>query len=222
MNRRLVLTLGISLLATTLTLAAPPRLSDRTAGPSVPTGYNERWDGPVYMQPAPDGVLWAVWPYRRGLETDLAIAHTIGRTWTVPVLVGNRNGAAVRDPRLAFVGEAILLIWWEDGPAQNDERAMLMVGWHGSWIGPMQLNQAGTTATHPNFFESDAGSATIGWVGCDGKIDGTNVQIKPKDPEPEGGTTGPDPFPNIVFNDRPAGSGSGSGSGSGVGGGSPY
>lgn len=203
MKRQLVSTLILSIVAVGSALAAAPRSVDSRSSVTVPLGFSDRWDGPISMAVDKDGSMWGVWSYRRGLETDIAVARLVGRTWTAPELIGSSNGVADLDPRIAFVGDVPFVTWWQDGPRQRDERVVFAIRWNNTWVGPFQINMESVPGSRPNIFGSDADSVTVGWVDCDGALHGNGVQIKPKNPEPEGGTIGPDPLPSIVVGDPP-------------------
>ncbi|MFN7964749.1 MAG: hypothetical protein U0V87_03560 [Acidobacteriota bacterium] len=213
MSRRLVCILILAMAAAGSTFAAAPRNSESRVGAQVPLGFSDRWDGPISMAVDKEGVMWGVWSYRRGLETDIAVAKLVGRVWTTPMLITTPNGVADLDPRISFVGSVPFVTWWQDGPEKGDERVVFSILWKKAWIGPIQINAEGTPGSRPNIFSSDDDQVTVGWIDIDGVLHGNGVVIKPKDPQPEGGTIGPDPLPSIIVNDCPKGGGSGSGSG---------
>jgi hypothetical protein len=99
------------------------------AGPAaqVPHGFALEQDGPVSMVRADSGTTWAAWSYRRGLELDIAISHSIGQTWSPPVLIGTGNGLADVDPQLGFLFDGRpLLVWAQtDGTASRIVAAVL-------------------------------------------------------------------------------------------------
>jgi hypothetical protein len=207
MKRHLVSTLILAIVTVGSAFAAAPRSVDSRSSVTVPQGFSDRWDGPISMAVDKQGAMWGVWSYRRGLEIDIAVARLVGRTWTAPELIGTGNGVADLDPRITFVGEIPFVTWWQDGPALRDERVVFAIRWNNTWVGPIQINTEGIPGSRPNIFGGDDDEVTIGWVDPDGVLHGNGVQIKPKDPEPEGGTIGPDPLPSIVVGDPPKNSG---------------
>jgi len=161
-------------------------------------------DGPVFMATDPAGAVWAVWSYRHGLETDIAVSRAVGRTWTAPQLLGTANGLDDLDPRIAFMpnGEPVVA-WWQDGPAAGDEQIVLSRMFSGTWS-PAAVIAA--PAKNPNFAGFDAdGSLVLVSTPCAPEGQGGGMQIHGVswapvgEQEPDGGTNGPDPMPTIII-----------------------
>ncbi len=198
--------------------AAVPAAADPDIAPLRPTGltpdYHGEEDGPVYMATDPEGNLWAVWSYRNGIESDIAVTRNVGRTWLPPVLLGAGNGRNDLDPRIAFdvLGRAVVT-WWQEGTEDALPRVLLSRLEDGVWKGPWVWSPEGVPAHHPNIFPGDDGQLHVAYIDDGNVIHANGVDIKPIDrPDPDGGTNGPDPIPSLVVgdpDDLPGGAGGG-------------
>lgn len=201
--RRLATVLAISTI-----LVAPAALAKGKSGgsrlepPPIPSAFSATLDGAVFTAYDGQGTLWAVWTYRRGLERDIAVSYMIGRTWSVPEILGTNNGLDDLDPRIGFSHGFPVVIWWQDGPQQGDERVVMSTRANNRWNTPVQLSDG--PGSHPQIFNSSAdenGNVGYGYIATDGTYKAGGVEVKPVDPKPEGGSDGPDPFPTIVIQD---------------------
>lgn len=182
-----------------------PRVDEMT----VASDYRSEQDGPSFQAIGPDGTLWAVWSYSRGLESDLAISYAIGRTWTVPVLLGQQNGMLDLDPRISFTADGTpVVVWWQrslDEP--GSKRAV--VSWYvdGVWTAPVPLN-AGRPASYPFPYPTPRSPSGlgVGYTIDDGSLGSEDIPEEPPpgagaDPMPNGGAEGPEPIPTISVRD---------------------
>ena len=201
MTRRLVFLSAILLmtLLPALGSSAPAGMLPHEKAPY----YLGQSDGPISMTLDPQGTMWAVWAYDNGAETDIAVTHSIGDTWSVPMLLGVYNGRDDLDPRLAFMPDGTpVLAWWQTGipddPSSLD-RVLLSFFIDGKWTIPGQLSQPENHGRQPNFFDSGE-ELEIGFLQIDPTTGRSEIDIRPVEkPQPGGGTNGPDPLPTFTI-----------------------
>lgn len=166
------------------------------AGPNVPVfhqGLAEQ-DGPVFMAAAPNGELWAVWSYRRGLEIDIAISRCgAGGTWSAPELMGRPLVDDV-EARLVFLPDGTAVLAWTE-LRDGKGRVVVMVLRDGAWITP--ANQVERPGVQPSLFVTGR-AVTLAWIGNDGVLQWSVLDTE----QPRqalaggGGNNGPDPIPS--------------------------
>ncbi len=160
--------------------------------------YHGGNDGPISMATAPDGSLWAVWSYTHGAETDIAVSKAIGNTWTAPVLLGADNGRTDLDPRIAFtrLGTPVVT-WWMKSTLDVHAMVMLSFLQHGSWSHAYPHSDPSQDARHPAFITGNE-ALSLAFELTNPITGDSSISIAPvREPEPTGGTNGPDPIPTI-------------------------
>lgn len=194
MSSRVVL--GLALLAIVASLApaaaAPPEGEELRRVPDA--DYRDPLaDGPAYMAVDGEGRTWAVWSYRRGAELDIAVARSVGRTWTAPELIGT-PGADDVEPRIAFTADNIPVIVWRQTVPDTDAGTIVATSLvNGLWTTAQRVGEG----TAPALFVT-GDRITVGFVDSTGQVC-TRTYTVTGIVLPYGtGSNGPDPFPGII------------------------
>lgn len=203
MKRQLLLApLVAVVLCASAALAGSPPVA-RPAG--LTPDYRAEGDGPVTMAVDPAGRMWAVWAYAQGGEFDVAVSVSHGRVWTFPTLLGVANGRSDVDPRIAFLPNGSpVVVWWQEAGDHGGPRVMQSAALAGVFSTPTAVRE---NARQPAILATGSDNLTLGWVDGSGAVQTQVSPVSPihvgpgstEEPEPAGGTNGPDPMPTRII-----------------------
>ena len=206
----------VSAICATFALGAAP---DRDlAGRLTPLDYRGN-DGPVAMATDAGGARWSAWSYRRGLETDIAVARQVGTVWSEARLLDAGNGLLDDQPAIAFLDDGRPVVAWRQKAGEDPGRIVYSVLIAGRWSDPQPVTPETIDASDPRLLRVGAdlvlvyvasGRAirtrilfpTMNWAGDqagrsgsrDITVDG-DARFEDDKDHTDSGSNGPDPMP---------------------------